>query len=69
MRTDVCRVVIKRDEEWWSVHGSALRTSGAAMWGNTQEEARTHHPEVVQMVGEAWLEEGDPIPEDVQLSR
>jgi predicted RNase H-like HicB family nuclease len=69
MKTDVFRVVIKRDEDWWSAHYSALLTYDAAMWGNTQEEALKHHPEVVQMVVEAWLEEGDPIPEDVQRSR
>jgi predicted RNase H-like HicB family nuclease len=45
----------------------------ARLWrghmGNTQEEALKHIQEVVQMVIEELLEDGEPIPEDVQVSQ
>jgi hypothetical protein len=38
------------------------------MWGNTQVGALQHHQDVIPMVVDAWLDEGHPIPEDVQMS-
>jgi predicted RNase H-like HicB family nuclease len=69
MKTYVFRVVIEPDEDRWSAHCPALRVYGAATWGNTQEEALKHIQEVVQMVVEELLEDGEPIPEDVQVSQ
>ena len=69
MKTYVFRVVIEPDEDRWSAHCPALQAYGAATWGNTQEEALKHIQEVVQMVVEELLEDGDPIPEDVQVSQ
>lgn len=69
MKTYVFRVVIEPDEDRWSAHCPALLAYGAATWGNTQEEALKHIQEVVQMVVEELLEDGDPIPEDVQVSQ
>jgi predicted RNase H-like HicB family nuclease len=69
MKTYVFRVVIEPDEDRWSAHCPALLTYGAATWGNTQEEALKHIQEVVQMVIEELLEDGEPIPEDVQVSQ
>jgi predicted RNase H-like HicB family nuclease len=65
----VFRVVIEPDEDRWSAHSPALPTDGAATWRNPQEEARTHLQTVVQMVAEAWREDGDSIPEDLQASQ
>jgi predicted RNase H-like HicB family nuclease len=69
MKTYVFRVVIEPDEDRWSAHCPALLAYGAATWGNTQEEALKHIQEVVQMVVEELREDGDPIPEDVQVSQ
>lgn len=69
MKTYVFRVVIEPDEDRWSAHCPALYKYGAATWGNTQEEALKHIHEVVQMVVEELLEDGEPIPEDLQVSQ
>ena len=69
MKTVVFRVVIAPDEDRWSAHCPALRAYGAATWGNAREEALKHIREVVQMVVEELLEDGEPIPEDVQVSQ
>jgi predicted RNase H-like HicB family nuclease len=69
MKTYVFRVVIKPDEDRWSASCPALRQYGATTWGHTQEEALQHIREVVQMVVEELLEDGEPIPEDVQISQ
>jgi len=39
---------------------------GAATWGNTFEEALRNIQEVVQMVIEEMLKDGEPIPEEPQ---
>ena len=54
--------MIEPDEHWWPAHCPALLTYGAATWGNAQEEALKHNQEVVQMVVEELLEDGDPMP-------
>jgi predicted RNase H-like HicB family nuclease len=69
MKTYVFRVVIEPDEDRWSAHCPALRKYSAVTWGNTQEEALKHIQEVVQLVVEELLEDGEPIPEDVQVSQ
>ena len=69
MKTYVFRVVIEPDEDRWSVHCPALLKYSAATWGNTQEEALKHIHEVVHMVVEELIEDGNPIPEDVQVSQ
>ena len=69
MKTYVFKVVIEPDEDRWSAHCPALRAYGAGTWGNTQEEAFKHIQEVVQMVIEELLEDGETVPEDVQVSQ
>jgi predicted RNase H-like HicB family nuclease len=69
MKTYVFRVVIEPDEERWSAYCPALLTYSAVTWGNTQEEALKHIQEVVQLVVEELMEDGEPIPEDVQVSQ
>jgi predicted RNA binding protein YcfA (HicA-like mRNA interferase family)/predicted RNase H-like HicB family nuclease len=68
MKTYVFRVVIEPDKDRWSAHCPALLTYGAVTWGNTQEKALKHLQEVVQLVVEELMEDGEPIPEDVQVS-
>jgi predicted RNA binding protein YcfA (HicA-like mRNA interferase family)/predicted RNase H-like HicB family nuclease len=69
MKTYVFRVVIEPDEDRWSAHCPALLKYSAVTWGNTQEEALKHIQEVVQLVVEELMEDGEPIPEDVQVSQ
>lgn len=68
MKTYVFKVVIEPDEDRWSTYCPALEHLGAATWGDSREEALRHIHEVVQMIVEELLEEGEPIPEDVQVS-
>jgi predicted RNase H-like HicB family nuclease len=69
MKTYVFKVVIEPDEDRWSAHCPALLKYSAVTWGNTQKEALKHIQEVVQMVVEELLVDGEPIPEDVQVSQ
>ena len=69
MKTYVFKVVIEPDEDRWSAQCPALLKYSAVTWGDTQEEALKHIQEVVQMVVAELLEDGEPIPEDVQVSQ
>ena len=68
MKSYVFKVVVEPDEGAWSAHCPALAKLGAATWGRTREEALKHIDEVVQMIVEELIEEGEPIAEDVQVS-
>ena len=69
MKTYVFRVVIEPDDDRWAAYCPALEHLGAATWGYTQEEALKHIQEVVQMIVEELIEDGEPIPVDVQVSQ
>ena len=69
MTTYIFKVVVEPDEDKWSAYCPALLKQGAATWGNTEEEALRHIHEVVQMVVQTLLEDGEPIPEDVLVSK
>ncbi len=68
MKSYVFKVVVEPDEGAWSAHCPALAKLGAATWGRTREEALKHIDEVVRMIVEELIEDGEPIPEDVQVS-
>jgi predicted RNase H-like HicB family nuclease len=68
MKTYIFKVMVESDEGRWSAHCPALAYLGAATWGHTEKEALTHIQEVVQMIVAELIEEGEPIPEDVQVS-
>ena len=68
MTTYIFRVVVEPDEDKWSAYCPALLEQGAATWGNTKEEALKHVNEVAHMIIEELIEDGEPIPEDVQVS-
>ena len=63
MKTYTFKVVIEPDEDRWHAYCPALEQYGAATWGNTEEEALRHINEVVQMIVEELVEDGEPIPE------
>ena len=72
MKTYVFKVVIEPDGDAWFASCPALEQSwsdhGATTWGATQEEALKHIDEVVHMVIKELVEDGESIPEDVQVS-
>ena len=68
MKTYLFKVVIEPDEDAWFASCPALEQYGAATWGKTKEEALKHIDEVVHMIIKELVEDGDPIPKDVQIS-
>ena len=69
MTTYIFKVVVEPDEDKWSAYCPALLKYGGATWGDTEEEALKHINEVVQMVVQNLIEEEEPIPEDVLVSK
>ena len=69
MTTYIFKVVVEPDEDKWSAYCPALLQQGAATWGDTEAEALQHIHEVVQMVVQTLLEDGEPIPKDVLVSQ
>jgi len=67
MRSYVFKVVVEPDEDKWHARVPELESKGAATWGNTREEAFRNIEEVIRMVIEDMLEEGEPIPEERML--
>ncbi|MEX2300972.1 MAG: type II toxin-antitoxin system HicB family antitoxin [Bryobacterales bacterium] len=68
MKKYVFQVVVEPDEDRWSAHCPALGVQGAATWGETREEALRHIQEVVQMIVNELIEDGESIPEEVEGS-
>ncbi len=62
IRTYVFRVVVEPDEDRWFACCPVLESKGGATWGYTKEEAYKNIQEVVQMVVEGLIEDGEPIP-------
>jgi predicted RNase H-like HicB family nuclease len=69
MKTYIFKVVVEPDDDKWSAYCPALLPQGATTWGNTQEEALKHINEVVQLIVQELLEDGEPVPEDVLVSQ
>ena len=70
------KVVLEKDK-WpdepdekavWRAYVPALEEKGAATWGYTKEEALKNIREVLQMVLEEMIEEGEPIPAEALVS-
>jgi predicted RNase H-like HicB family nuclease len=62
VKSYVFRVVLEPDQDVWRAFIPELEAKGAATWGNTKEEALRNIHEVAQMVIEALLEDGEPLP-------
>ena len=69
MTTYIFKVVVEPDDDKWSAYCPALLKQGASTWGDTEAEALKHIHEVVQMVVQTLLEDGEPIPKDVLVSQ
>lgn len=62
MKTYIFKVVVEPDDDRWSAYCPLLLEKGASTWGATREEALRNIQEVVEMVVESLLEEGEAIP-------
>lgn len=65
MKSYVFRVVLEPDEDAWRAYIPELEGKGASTWGQSKEEALRNIHEVAQMVLEALLEDGEPLPASV----
>ena len=63
MKTYAFKVLVEPDEDRWFAYCPALKKQGAATWGYTQEEALKNIREVVEMVVEELIEDGELVPE------
>ena len=62
-RTYLFRVVVEPDGDQWHAYCPVLEDIGGATWGYTREEALKNIREVVEMIVEELIEDGEPIPE------
>jgi predicted RNase H-like HicB family nuclease len=62
------RVVVEKDEDVWRAWVPELESRGAATWGHTRDEALRNIEEVLQMVVEDLLQEGESLPESVTVA-
>ena len=67
MKTYTFKVVVGPDEGRFHAYCPALQQQGAATWGHTEKEAVKHIHEVVQMVVEELLRDGESIPTGVEI--
>lgn len=68
MKSYVFRVVLEEDEGRWHAAVPELEAMGAATWGHSREDALRNIQEVVQMLLEDLLEEGEPVPEGIAMT-
>ncbi|MHB8522074.1 MAG: type II toxin-antitoxin system HicB family antitoxin [Limisphaerales bacterium] len=55
-------VLVEADGDAWRAYVPELEDKGAATWGHTREEALKNIQEVLQMVIEEMIEDGEPVP-------
>ena len=60
-------VILEPDEDQWRAYVPDWEAQGAATWGRTREEALKNIQEVMQMLLEEMIEDGDPIPDTVTV--
>jgi predicted RNase H-like HicB family nuclease len=65
-RTYLSGVVVEPDEDRWHAYCPALEDIGGATWGYTREEALKNIREVVEMIIEELIEDGEHIPEALE---
>jgi predicted RNase H-like HicB family nuclease len=60
-------VVLEQDEDVWRAYVPELEAKGAATWGRTKDEALRNIQDVIQMITEEMVEEGQPVPQGVTV--
>jgi predicted RNase H-like HicB family nuclease len=68
MKSYVFTVKVEPDAEAWRAYVPELESKGAATWGKTRQEALANMREVLQMVLEDLLEEGEALPAGVTVT-
>ena len=68
MKTYIFRVVVEPDDDRWAAYCPALEKYAAATWGYTKEEALKNIQEVLSLIVEEFVEDGDPIPAAEKMS-
>lgn len=68
MKTYIFPIVLEEADDAWHVSVPELEHKGAATWGKTRDEALQNIQEVMQMVLEEMLEDGEELPESVHVS-
>ena len=58
------KVVVEPDGDRWHAYCPALVRSGAATWGYSREEALRNIQDVVRMVVDVMLEDGEKLPSE-----
>lgn len=69
LTTYTFKVLVEPDEDRWRAWCPSLEHLGAATWGHTREEALRHIREVLELVVSELVEEGEPVPADMPVSR
>ena len=59
---------LEPDGEGWRVYYLPLEKIGASTWGYTKEEALKNIQEVLAMIVEELMEDGEPIPNSEAMS-
>ena len=65
----VFRVFLEPDGGGWFIYAPALNDWGGASWGATKEQALGRINEVIELILQELAEEGQLIPEDVEVSQ
>jgi predicted RNase H-like HicB family nuclease len=68
MKSYVFTVKVEPDANAWRAYVPELEAKGAATWGKTRQEALSNMHEVLQMVLEDLLEEGEALPAGVTVT-
>lgn len=68
MKSYLFRVVVEKDEDVWRAYVPELEARGAGTWGHTKDEALRNIEEVLQIVVEDLLKEGEPLPQGVSVA-
>ena len=68
MKTYIFPIRLEESEGDWHVVVPELEHKGAATWGHTREEALRNIQEVMQMVLEEMIEDGEELPPSVTVS-
>ena len=68
MKTYIFPIDMAEAEGGWHISVPELEHKGAATWGKTRDEALHNMQEVIQMVIEELLEDGEALPPSIQVS-
>lgn len=68
MKTYIFPIALEEADDAWHVYVPGMEEQGVATWGKTKDEALRNIQEVVQMVVEEMLEDGETLPPSVTVS-